>query len=345
MGRYTFDSTTQDAKKTLALNAPRTVGKVHVPAPGVTAGTEADGDSGSGKSVEAPLFGGVYGIGNSQDLRQSVSESEVGTPGRGAEASQWNKTRTRRVSGSSGSKSPSETDCEQSNNAVKNTRQANGLVHKDLVKNLKAQARRHESRTSLYRGVSLLRQTGKFHAQINVQRKQLHLGFFFSEEEAARAYDRAAIFKASVEGGAICTNMDISEYKDEIPMLQSLTQPELLALLHEMKVKSNESSAPSSPRKSLKVKTSANTKSFARNDQHNSGVEHVRVKMPCEPPSSPRFDALSNAAVVAEDRELMGVAKVAVTAVASIPRPRVIDLHVSKRRRTRLLPRQAPAAA
>ena len=71
----------------------------------------------------------------------------------------------------------------------------------------------------------------------------------------------------------------------------------------------------------------------------------MRVKMPCEPPSSPRFDALSNAAVVAEDRELMGVAKVAVTAVASIPRPRVIDLHVSKRRRTRLLPRQAPAAA
>jgi len=343
MGRYTFDSTTQDAKKTLVVNVPRTVGKVHVP--GATAGTEADDDSGSGRSVEAPLFGGVYGIGKPQGLRQSVSESEVGTPGRGAEAGQWNTTRTRRVSGSSGSKSPSETDSEQSNNALKSTRRTNGLVHKDLVKNLKAQARRHESRTSLYRGVSLLRQTGKFHAQINVQRKQLHLGFFFSEEEAARAYDRAAIFKASVEGGAICTNMDISEYKDEIPMLQSLTQPELLALLHEMKVKSNESSAPSSPRKSLKVRTSATTKSVARNDQHNSEIEHVRVKTPHEPPSSPRFDALSNAAGVVEHHEVMDMAKVAVTAAASIPRPRVIDLHVSKRRRTRLSPRQAPAAA
>ena len=178
-------------------------------------------------------------------------------------------------------------------------------MHKDLVTNLKAQARRHDSRTSLYRGVSLLRQTGKYHAQINVQRKQLHLGFFFSEDEAARAYDRAAIFKAAVEGGTICTNMDINDYKDEIPTLQAMTQPELLQMLHEMKVKSNESSAPNSPRKGIKPRTSTNSKQMAREnrlDRSNSGsIEHVTIKANSqEPPTSPRFDALNSAVGVVE---------------------------------------------
>jgi hypothetical protein len=247
-----------------------------------------------------------------------------------------NGTATARPRGraSSGSKSPtdlSETDSEQSNTGKGDG--ANKLVHKDLVTNLKAQARRHDSRTSLYRGVSLLRQTGKYHAQINVQRKQLHLGFFFSEEEAARAYDRAAIFKASVEGGTICTNMDINDYKDEIPTLQAMTQPELLQMLHEMKLKSNESSAPNSPRKGIKPRTS---------------IEHVIIKANSqEPPTSPRFDALNSAVGVVE-REQQGtlsVVNVAASVTVQHTCPGVIDLHISKRRRTRIQPRQAPAAA
>ena len=64
--------------------------------------------------------------------------------------------------------------------------------------------------TSLYRGVSLLKQTGKWHGQINVGGNQLHLGFFATEELAARAYDRAAIHKASTEDGVLVTNLDIS---------------------------------------------------------------------------------------------------------------------------------------
>jgi len=345
MGAYTYDSATHG----LPIGAPRTIGKARTTA----RGDDAEGDSGSGRSSDAPLSVNVFG-GGTQFARSSPSESEVGTPGRGMEALR-NGTATARPRGraSSGSKSPtdlSETDSEQSNTGKGDG--ANKLVHKDLVTNLKAQARRHDSRTSLYRGVSLLRQTGKYHAQINVQRKQLHLGFFFSEEEAARAYDRAAIFKASVEGGTICTNMDINDYKDEIPTLQAMTQPELLQMLHEMKLKSNESSAPNSPRKGIKPRTSTNSKQMAREnrlDRSNSGsIEHVIIKANSqEPPTSPRFDALNSAVGVVE-REQQGtlsVVNVAASVTVQHTCPGVIDLHISKRRRTRIQPRQAPAAA
>lgn len=292
--------------------------------------------------------------------RSSPSESEVGTtPGTANNARNaftWNKAAREKSP-------PSETDSEQSNTKEERRRQSK-LVHKEIATNLKAQARKHDSRTSLYRGVSLLRQTGKFHAQINVQRKQLHLGFFFSEEEAARAYDRAAIFKASVEGGAICTNMDINDYRDEIPTLQSMTQPELLQMLHEMKVKSNESSAPSSPRKGIKPRTSTNATKMAKDGGHKTsnnppsspGVANVaktaalaqikttekRSPAKTEAPSSPRFDALSSAAGALENSVATIASSVVVVPARTIE---VVDMHISKRRRTHMWPRRAATPA
>lgn len=290
--------------------------------------------------------------------RGSPSESEtVGTPAMEGEAFRWSgATMTRTTRERSGATSPTdcETDSERSSDGEHHARgldrgsqMKSAMQHNQLVTNLKAQARKHDSRTSLYRGVSLLRQTGKFHAQINVQRKQLHLGFFFSEEEAARAYDRAAIFKASVEGGAICTNMDINDYKDEIPMLQSMTQQELLAMLHEMKVKSNESSAPSSPRKPLKPKSQPkqlNRERRISNSEH-SETERATLKTLQEPPPSPRFEALSTAVGVLQHSKKESVASIAASVVVRDSCPSVIDMHISKRRRTRVWPRQAPAAA
>jgi hypothetical protein len=105
----------------------------------------------------------------------------------------------------------------------------------ELVATLRAKARRHGTQTSQYRGVSLLKQTGKWHGQINVGGKQLHLGFFGTEELAARAYDRAAIHKAGAEGGVVVTNLDISLYANEIERLQSMTREELMAMLAEEK--------------------------------------------------------------------------------------------------------------
>ena len=83
--------------------------------------------------------------------------------------------------------------------------------------------------------MSLLKQTGKWHGQINVGGKQLHLGFFGTEELAARAYDRAAIHKAGAEGGVVVTNLDISLYANEIERLQSMTREELMAMIAEEK--------------------------------------------------------------------------------------------------------------
>jgi len=50
-----------------------------------------------------------------------------------------------------------------------------GLSQEDLVAMLRSRARKSTSHTSSYRGVSLLKQTGKWHAQINVGGKQVQL--------------------------------------------------------------------------------------------------------------------------------------------------------------------------
>jgi hypothetical protein len=98
----------------------------------------------------------------------------------------------------------------------------------------RSQARRHGPQTSAFRGVSLLKQTGKWHAQINVAGKQLHLGFFSSEEAAARAYDRAAIHKAgAAPGPPPPTNFEVGDYAEEADGLRRMTQQQLLALLAE----------------------------------------------------------------------------------------------------------------
>lgn len=47
--------------------------------------------------------------------------------------------------------------------------------------------------SSEFKGVSFHRQTGRWTAQIRVEKRKRHLGLFVTEAEAAAAYDRAAI--------------------------------------------------------------------------------------------------------------------------------------------------------
>jgi len=157
--------------------------------------------------------------------------------------------------------------------------------------------------------------------------------------------------------------MDINDYRDEIPTLQSMTQPELLQMLHEMKVKSNESSAPSSPRKGIKPRTSTNATKMAMDGGHKTSnkppsspgvggaktaalaqIKTTEKRSPAkrEAPSSPRFDALSSAAGAFEN----SVAKIASSAVVVPARTiEVVDMHISKRRRTHMWPRRAATPA
>jgi hypothetical protein len=55
-----------------------------------------------------------------------------------------------------------------------------------------ANKRTPRNNSSGYKGVSLFSATGKWHAQIGVNKKRLHLGFFNKVEDAARAYNEAA---------------------------------------------------------------------------------------------------------------------------------------------------------
>ena len=60
---------------------------------------------------------------------------------------------------------------------------------------------------------------------------QVHLGFYEKEEQAAAAYDRAAINKGAKDGGKIVTNFDFDDYLAEVPLLYHLSQEELVSAL------------------------------------------------------------------------------------------------------------------
>lgn len=56
-----------------------------------------------------------------------------------------------------------------------------------------ANKRKYKNGTSTYRGVCWKKDRGTFHAQISINGKTRSLGYFTNEEDAARAYDAAAL--------------------------------------------------------------------------------------------------------------------------------------------------------
>lgn len=56
-----------------------------------------------------------------------------------------------------------------------------------------ANAARSRANTSGFKGVSLYRRTGRWRAYLGTRPREVHLGYFATPEEAARAYDAAAL--------------------------------------------------------------------------------------------------------------------------------------------------------
>lgn len=74
--------------------------------------------------------------------------------------------------------------------------QLEGVTLQQLLAAFRAESFEFSRGMSAYRGVTFCKSAQKFKAQIRVSSKQVNLGCYENEEEAAHAYDRAA-FKQS----------------------------------------------------------------------------------------------------------------------------------------------------
>ncbi len=78
-------------------------------------------------------------------------------------------------------------DGSRTNNHWENLRYA---THSENSRN---QNKTSKPTSSIYKGVSLRRDSGKWEAKINTPEKRIHIGCFASEREAAGAYNAAAV--------------------------------------------------------------------------------------------------------------------------------------------------------
>jgi hypothetical protein len=88
--------------------------------------------------------------------------------------------------------------------------------------------------TSTFRGVVLLKKSGRWKSQIWIDNKRTHLGTFFGEEEAARAYDRMSIWcmiHGKTNKAGYTLNFDRSDYAGEEEELRVVTQVDLMKRL------------------------------------------------------------------------------------------------------------------
>ena len=99
--------------------------------------------------------------------------------------------------------------------------QVAALSRDELVSYLQRRSDSFSQGSSKFRGVTRNKQRGKWYTCISRQGKQVNLGYYNSEFEAAQAYDRAAV---RCKGKKAVTNFDVNEYKDELAEFEDSTR-------------------------------------------------------------------------------------------------------------------------
>jgi hypothetical protein len=137
--------------------------------------------------------------------------------------------------------------CSNANNCETPPSDTHSTEHVSLSENLSNERAdhteypHHEEKKSQYRGVSYDRKKSKWRVQIKVAalgKSGVSVGYFDTEEAAARAYDRAAIGLLGRDAPHLQTNFDILEYTDEsIPDLSGKTREEVKTTLKCERVK------------------------------------------------------------------------------------------------------------
>ncbi|KAG0460911.1 hypothetical protein HPP92_021208 [Vanilla planifolia] len=101
-------------------------------------------------------------------------------------------------------------------------REMQGMTKEDYLASLRRRSSGFSRGASKYRGVARHHHNGRWEARIGrvYGNKYLYLGTFSTQEEAAQAYDRAALI---YRGQRAVTNFDISHYTDSKPSLRPPT--------------------------------------------------------------------------------------------------------------------------
>ena len=151
------------------------------------------------------------------------------------------------------------------------------ILKRDNINNLGFKTEKRRMKTSNYKGISFHKVRGRWRSEISISSRNVHLGYFDSAADAARAYDRAVLKRDGRQVSpeqrqlhiflwyvSLCVtpplfflknfnvqahlNFSLSDYKSELALIDAYSMEELVAHLrgkspHHQSAKSDATSA------------------------------------------------------------------------------------------------------